>query len=134
MPDFHHLSQRPEVHHVFAQVVSFRRFEHFRDFAKTAITHDEAERVQTNAPSADVFVPVYSRTARSFGVIKMNGNETILADHPIEFTESHSHRRVAPDVVTSRENVRCVEANTQSLRLAHAADDVREMLKFTSQA
>jgi hypothetical protein len=79
---------------------------------ETAITHDEAERVETNAPFADVFVPVYSRTARGFGVIKVNGNQTIPADHPIEFTESLSHRRVAADVVTSRENVRGVEANT----------------------
>src|SRR5206468_6612288 len=105
-------TQPPKVHHVFAHLLSFRRFEHFWDFMETAITQDEAERVQTNAPFADVFVPVYSRTARGFGVIKVNGNQAIPADHPIEFTESLSHRRVAPDVVTSRENVRGVEANT----------------------
>jgi len=79
---------------------------------ETAVTHDEAESVQTNSPFADVFVPVYSRTARGLGVIKVNGNQATPADHPIEFTVSLSHRRVGADVVTSSENVRGVEANT----------------------
>jgi len=74
MPDFQQLSQRPEVHHVFAHLFSFRRLEHFWDFMETAVTHDEAESVQTNSPFADVFMPIHSRTARGFGVIKVNGN------------------------------------------------------------
>src|SRR5206468_5467211 len=105
-------TQRPEVHHVFAHLLSFRRFKHFWDFTETAVTHDEAESVQTNSPFADVFMPVYSRTARSFRVIKVNCNQAIPAYHLIEFTQSLSRRRVASDVVTSRENVRGVEANT----------------------
>ena len=112
MPDFHQRSQRPEVHHVFAQVFPFWRFQHFWDFTETAITHDEAERIQANSPFADVFMPIYSRTARSFGVIKVNCNQAIPADHPIEFTQSLSRRRVGADVVTSSENVRRVEAHT----------------------
>ena len=112
MPDFQQLSQRPEVHHVFAHLFSFRRFEHFWDSIETAVTHDEAESVQTNSPFADVFMPIYSRTARSFRVIKVNCNEAIPADYPIEFTQSLSHRRVGADVVTSSENVGRVEANT----------------------
>ena len=100
---------------------------------ETAITHDEAEGIKTNSAFADVFMSIHSRTARSFGIIKVNGDETIPADHPIEFTESRVQRRFAADVATRGENVRGVEANAQSLRLAHTADDVCEMFEFTSQ-
>ena len=101
---------------------------------ETAITHDEAEGIKTNSAFADVFMSIHSRTARSFGIIKVNGDETIPTDHPIEFTKRFSDRRFAADVITRGENVRGIKANAESLGLAHAADDVREMLRFTSQA
>ncbi len=91
------------------------------------------KRIQTNPAFADVFMPIHSRTAGGFRIVKMNGDETIPTDYPIEFAQGLSHRGFAADVVTRSKNMRGVEANTQTLGLAHAVDDVCKLLKFVPQ-
>jgi hypothetical protein len=54
------------------------------------LTHDQAECIQTNPAFADVFMSIDARAARGFGIVKVNGSETIPADYAIEFTQSLS--------------------------------------------
>ena len=63
----------------------------------------------------------------------MNRRETIQANHAIEFTECLPNRSLTADVIARSKNMRGIEANTQPLRLAHAADNVGEMVEFVSQ-
>ena len=79
-------------------------------------------------------MPIHSRTAGGFGIVEVNRGKTIPPNHPIEFAKGLSQRRFIPDVVTGGENVRGVEANTHTLGLADAADDVGKLLEFVSQA
>ena len=67
---------------------------------ETAITHDEAEGIQTNSAVADVFMSIHSRTARSLRVIQVNCNQTIPADHPIKLAKGFPDRRFSADVKT----------------------------------
>src|SRR6476646_6587912 len=78
-------------------------------------------------------MPIHSRTAGGLRIVEVNGDETIPTDYSIEFTQRLSHRGFAGDVVTCREKVRGIEANTQALGLEHALDDVGKLLKFVSQ-
>src|SRR6266516_6588611 len=127
-------SQCLQVHYVLSEVFAFRCFEHLRNFAEPAIAHDKSESIETDSAFADVFMPIYSRTAGGFGIVEVNRGKTIPPNHPIEFAKALSQRRFVPDVVTGGENMRGVEANTQAFRLAHAADDVCKLLEFVSQA
>ena len=77
---------------------------------------------------------IHPRAARSFGIVQVNCDETIQANDAIEFAECLPNRGLAADVVAGSENMRGIEADTQSLRFAHAADNVREMLEFVAQA
>jgi len=95
--------------------------------------HDETERIQTNPAFADVFMPIHSRTAGGFRIVKVNGDETIPTDYPIEFAQRLLHRCFAGNVVTRSENMRGVEANTEALGLAHVVDDICKLLKFVSE-
>ena len=52
-----------------------------------------------------------ARAARGFGIVKVNGNETIPADHPIEFAQRLSRRSFTADIVTRGEKMRGIEAN-----------------------
>src|SRR5207249_5215669 len=111
----------------------FRRFEHFRNFAETAVAHDEAESLKTDFAPADMFMSIYPRAASGFGIIDMHCNQTIAADEAIKFAKCFSTRRFVADVVTRGENMRGIETNTQPLRPAYAADDVSEVLEFAPQ-
>ena len=63
------LAQLPQIYHILAEILSLRRFQHFRNFTKTAVTHDEAEGREADFALADMFVSVYARTAVSFGIV-----------------------------------------------------------------
>src|SRR5206468_10438375 len=111
----------------------FRCFQYFRDFAETAVAHDEAESLETDFAPADMFMSIYPRATSGFGIIDMHCNQTIAADEAIKFAKCFSNRRFVADVVTRGENMRGIEANTQSLRPAYADDDVGEVLEFVPQ-
>ena len=64
----------------------------------------------------------------------MDCHETIQADHAIEFAECLPNRGLAADVITRSENMRGIEADTQSRWFTHAADNVRKVLEFVPQA
>src|SRR6266576_6146389 len=64
----------------------------------------------------------------------MNCHETIQANHTTEFAECVPNRGFASDVITRSENMRGIEADTQSLWFTHTADNVRKVLEFVPQA
>src|SRR5438270_12760423 len=64
----------------------------------------------------------------------MDCHETIQANHATEFAECLPNRGFAPDVITRSENMRGIEADTQSLWVTHTADNVRKALEFVPQA
>src|SRR5437016_13585556 len=64
----------------------------------------------------------------------MDCHETIQANHATEFAECLPNRGFASDVITRSENMRGLEADTQSLWFPHTADDVRQVLEFVPQA
>src|SRR6266700_7130558 len=87
----------------------------------------------TDFTPADVLMSIYARGANGFGIVDMHCNETIPTDEAIKFAKCFSNRRFIADVVTRGENMRGIETNTQALWLAHAADDVSEVLEFAPQ-
>ena len=64
----------------------------------------------------------------------MDCHETIQANQTIEFAECLPNRGLAADVITRSENMRGVEADTQSLWFTDAADNVCEVLEFVPEA
>ena len=115
------------------QFLAFRRFENLWDFSKSPVAHNKAECVQTDLALSDVLVSIHPRTAHGFGIVHVNGGETVESDYAIEFAKCFLDPGFTPDVVTGGENVRGVETNTKSLRLAHILDDVSDLLESVAQ-
>src|ERR1700731_1875253 len=59
----------------------------------------------------------------------MDGYQLVESDCAIKLAKQFSRRRFAADVITGRKNVRGVEANAQTFRLAHVSQDVGDLLK-----
>ena len=128
-----HRAQSFHVLHVFLQILSFRCFQHFRDFAKATIAHDETKRIQSDLAFPDVFVPIDARAARGFGIVQMKRDETIQSDDAIELAKRFL-ASFAADVVTGGKNMRGIETNTEPFRLADIGNDVGEMFEAMAEA
>ena len=91
------------------------------------------ECVQADLAPSDVLMPVHPRAARGFGIVQMNGSETIESDYAIEFAKRFLSPPFAADVVAGGENVRGVQTNTKALRFAHVLDDARDLLESVAE-
>ena len=64
----------------------------------------------------------------------MQRGQTVQPDDAIELAAHLLDPRFAPDVVTRFKNVRGIETNTESFRLAHILDNSGHMLEPMAQA
>ena len=76
-----------------------------------------------------MLVSIHPRTAHGFGIVHVNGGETVESDYAIEFAKCFLDPGFTPDVVAGGENVCGVETNTKALRFAHVLDDVTDLLE-----
>src|SRR6266849_9616146 len=126
-------AQRSHIHHVFAQIFAFWRFQHFRDFIEAGVPHDEAESLQTNFAFADMFMSIYPRAARGFGIVHMNGDEALESDRAIELAKCFFDRSFTSNVITGGKNVGRVQANTKLLRFAYIVEDEGDLLESVTK-
>ena len=63
----------------------------------------------------------------------MNGRQSIQTDNAVKFTKRFADGTFIPDVVSGREHVRGIEANTKAFRLAHLVDDLGDVLESVAE-
>jgi hypothetical protein len=63
----------------------------------------------------------------------MNGGELFSAEHAIEFGKRFLYRFVVGNVVSGREEVGCIQANTYAARFPHPVSDKRDLLKSMAE-
>ena len=80
-------AERLHVRDILGKIFFFRCLEHFRDLAKTAVAHDEAERIETDPAFADVLMSIYARAACGFGIVQVNTGQSIETDDAIEIAK-----------------------------------------------
>src|SRR4051812_6862152 len=81
-----------------------------------------------------MFVPIDSRTTSGFRIVEMDRRKTLQANDPIEFTKHFPNSRFGADVVSGREYMRRVEANTETLRFPSIGEDVFDLLERAAEA
>src|SRR5205814_10449831 len=106
-----------------------RRLEQHRQIAEAAIVHEASERLEPEAPVADVLVAIDAAAERPLRVVQVKHLQPIEADQPLELLEG---RRVAAgraDLVAGGEQMARVEADADPAMAVGLRDDRCELLE-----
>lgn len=90
-----------------------RRFQNECLVAESRVGENAAKPVKTNIPFADVLVPVHMRSQRRFGIVGMNDGHVLQSQPAVDFPNCLFQSFLCRDVVAGREQVACVQAESE---------------------
>src|SRR5262245_27282793 len=97
--------------------------------SESSIVEDPSERFETEAPLADVLVPIDAAAERLLRVVQMERLQPLESHQPSELREGCRVPFGRTDVITGREEVTRVETHADAWVIVHLCDDRRELLE-----
>ena len=119
---------------VFLEVLSFGRFEDFRNSTEFRGLHDLGEWCKPDFALSDMFVPVDAGPEARLGIIQMPGGKPLAANETIEMLHRSPEPFLKGDVEPSFEQMGGIEASEETLGKFRSFNYRRQMLKFMAKA